>query len=200
MQAFKNSTIINAFQQTGLISYNPNFVLIKLPPLPTSLIENDSESSPILDLTVTPKKIQDVTHFAEIIQKEIEVDEDTQMILDKFIKGAMARVQSGAQAEEDLEYTQLAEAARAAHTKATRRTVQKGGIVTVERAKERVRLRTQKEQTAWEKEYSRRQCPKRERPKFVRFYRAISAYARLCISAMDPEDQLYYQISDDEVE
>ncbi|KAF7508782.1 hypothetical protein GJ744_008659 [Endocarpon pusillum] len=109
----------------------------------------------------------------------------------------MARVQSGAQAEADLERTQRAEAERAAHAKATRRTVQKGGIVTVERAKERIRLRTNREQESWEKkEYTRRQCPKREKSKVVRFHRAIAAYARLRISAMDPVDQLHYQLSD----
>ena len=100
-----------------------------------------------------------------------------------------------------MKFSQLAETARAARAKATRRTVQKGGVVTVERAKERIRLRTQKEQAAWEKkEYTRRQCPKRERRKFIRFHKAISAYARLRISAMDPEYQLYYQISDDEAQ
>ena len=92
----------------------------------------------------------------------------------------------------------MAEAARAARVKATRRTVQKGGIITVKKAKERVRLRTRREQESWEKkEYSQRQCPKRERPKFVRFYRTISAMARLRIASMNPEDQLEYQLSDE---
>ena len=58
----------------------------------------------------------------------------------------MTCVQSGTQTEEDLKHSQLTEAARAARAKATRRTVQKGGIITVERAKERIRLRTKKEQ------------------------------------------------------
>ena len=96
-----------------------------------------------------------------------------------------------------MKHTQLAKAARTIRAKATHRTVQKGDIITVERAKERIRLRTRREQESWEKkEYSRRQCPKRERPKFVRFYRAISAHARLRIASMDSEDQLYYQLSD----
>ena len=121
------------------------------------------------------------------------------MILDKFIKGVMTHVQSGTQAKEDLKHSQLAETARVVRAKVTRRTVQKEGIITVERTKECIGLRTKKEQDIWEKkEHTRRQCPKRERPKFVRFYRAISAYARLRISAMDPEDQLNYQISDEE--
>ena len=93
----------------------------------------------------------------------------------------------------------MAEIVRVTRAKVIRRTVQKGGIITVERAKERIRLRTKKEQDIWEKkEYTRRQCPKRERPKFVRFYRVISAYARRRISVMDPQEQLHYQISDEE--
>ena len=62
-----------------------------------------------------------------------------------------------------------------------------------------MRLRTKKEQDIWEKkEYTRRQYPKRERPKFVRFYRTISSYARMRISVMDSQEQLHYQISDEE--
>ena len=93
----------------------------------------------------------------------------------------------------------MTEAARTVRTKVTRRTIQKGDVITVERIKERMRLRTKKEQDIWEKkEYTRRQCLKRERPKFVRFYRAISSYARMRISVMDPQEQLHYQISDEE--
>ena len=92
-QAFKNSTIISAFRQTGLVPYNSDVVLAKLPSPLVPIAENSPESTwPTLDLTETPKKIQDISHFAEIIQREIEVDEDAQLILDKFIKGAMARV------------------------------------------------------------------------------------------------------------
>ena len=62
-----------------------------------------------------------------------------------------------------------------------------------------MRLCTKKEQDIWEKkEYTRRQCPKRERLKFVRFYRADSLYARMRISIMDPQEQLHYQINDEE--
>ena len=97
-----------------------------------------------------------------------------------------------------MKHSQLVEVVRTVRAKVTYRTVQKGDVITVERAKERMRLRTKKEQDIWKKEYTRRQCPKRERPKFVRFYRAISSYARIRISTMDPQEQLHYQISDEE--
>ena len=58
----------------------------------------------------------------------------------------MTCVQSGTQTETDLKHTQLIETARAVRTKTTCRTAQKGGVITVEKAKERVRLRTQREQ------------------------------------------------------
>lgn len=128
--------------------FNPDIVITKLPPPSVPVADSPEPTWPTLNLSETPKKVHDIAHFAEIIQREIEVDEDTQAILDKFIKGAMARVQSGAQAEEDLERSQVAHAARVARAKATCRTVQKGGIVTVERAKERIRLRTAKEEAA----------------------------------------------------
>ena len=110
----------------------------------------------------------------------------------------MTYVQSGTQTETDLKHTQLAETTCTVRVKVTCRIVQKGDIVTVEKAKERIRLRTRREQESWEKkEYSRRQYPKRKRLKFVRFYRTISAMARLRIASMNPEDQLEYQLSDE---
>ena len=163
-------------------------VIVKLSPPSVLDSENDSESES-LDITKTPKKIHEIAQFAEQIQTDIEFDSKSELLVHKFIKGAMAHVQSGAQAETDLEHTQLAEAARTARAKATCRTVQKGGIITVEKAKERIRLRTRREQESWEKkEYSRRQCPKRERLKFVRFYRTISVMARLRIVSMNPKN------------
>ena len=92
----------------------------------------------------------------------------------------------------------MTETVRTVRAKVTYRTVQKGDIITVEKTKERIRLRTRRKQESWEKkEYSRRQCPKRERPKCVRFYRAISVMTRLRIASMNPEDQLEYQLSDE---
>ena len=58
----------------------------------------------------------------------------------------MTRVQLGVQIETDLEHTQLVEVVRTVHTKVTYRTVQKGGIITVERVKKRIRLRTRRKQ------------------------------------------------------
>ena len=96
-----------------------------------------------------------------------------------------------------MKHTQLTETTHTARTKVTYRIVQKGGVITVEKVKKRIRLRTQREQESWEKkEYTRRQCPKRERRKFVRFYSAISAIARVRIASMDSEEQLEYQLSD----
>ena len=45
----------------------------------------------------------------------------------------MAKLQSGAQAEEDLLHTQAAEAARAVRKKGRNRVVQKGGVIYVEK-------------------------------------------------------------------
>ena len=54
----------------------------------------------------------------------------------------MTYVQSGVQAETDLKYIQLTETARVARTKAMYHTVQKEGVITVEKVKKRIRLRT----------------------------------------------------------
>ena len=58
----------------------------------------------------------------------------------------MTYVQSRVQVKKDLKHSQLTETVRIIRTKVTRRIVQKEDIITVERAKERIRLRTKKEQ------------------------------------------------------
>ena len=79
------------------MSYDPDVVITKLSiSLTPDSEEDSSKSESILDLTIISKKIQDIVQFVKVIQREIEFkDEDTQLILNKFIKDVMTRVQLG---------------------------------------------------------------------------------------------------------
>ena len=61
------------------MSYDPDVIIIKLfISLTPDSEEDSSKLESILNLTITLKKIQDIIQFAEVIQREIEVeDEDT---------------------------------------------------------------------------------------------------------------------------
>ena len=83
----------------------------------------------------------------------------------------------------------MIEIVRTVRTKVTRRIVQKEDIITVEKIKKQIRLRTRRKQESLEKKkYSRRQYSKRERLKFVRFYKTISVITRLCIVFINSEN------------
>jgi hypothetical protein len=59
----------------------------------------------------------------------------------KFMKGSLARVEAGAQAEDDYFHTKVAENARAARKKASSKVVQKGGVIYAEQARKRIKFR-----------------------------------------------------------
>ena len=132
------------FRETELIFYNSNIVLTKLSS-PSVLNSNSKLES--LDITKILKKIYEITEFVKIIQRNIKFDNsETEIFVYKFIKNTMTYVQSETQIETNLEHTQLVETVRVTCTKVTRRTVQKGGVITVEKVKKQIRLRTQREQ------------------------------------------------------
>ena len=61
--------------------------------------------------------------------------------LRKFMKGAIARIHSGQLAEDQLATQQKAELERAARKKGTSRVIQKGGVLYVKDARERIAAR-----------------------------------------------------------
>jgi hypothetical protein len=104
LQTCKSSTIISTFRQVGLIPYNPALVISKLPPLPPPPQDPEPIEINELDLNVTPEKIPGIARFAQAIQEQVMAcSGGLQLAVHKFVKGALARVQSGAQAKEDLE-------------------------------------------------------------------------------------------------
>ena len=67
------------------------------------------------------------------------------MRISKYIKDATIRIDFGAQAEEDLQHTQAAEAARASRKKISQRRVLGGGIISVQETRTRIRERADDE-------------------------------------------------------
>jgi hypothetical protein len=66
----------------------------------------------------------------------------------KFMKSSLARVEAGAQAEEDYSHIQVAEKARAARKKASSKVVQKRGVIYAEQARKRIKFREESDAEA----------------------------------------------------
>ena len=92
------------------------------------------------------------------------------------MKGAMAKLQSGAQAEKDLLYTQTAKAACAARKKGRNRVVRKGGVIYVEKVRHSIKVC--KRSDVEKAELALRRAQTAERNWFVQVWKAAAASAR----------------------
>lgn len=63
----------------------------------------------------------------------------------KYLKGSLVKINSGALAEDHLTQIYQAELQRAARRKGTARVVQKGGVITVSKAREKIADRVHQE-------------------------------------------------------
>jgi DDE superfamily endonuclease len=160
-QTFKASTVMSSFRATGLVPYDPVVVLSKLTGPSTDQDDWMYESGDIggldLDITldeeswltdqITP---QNVRQF-EVAQADIYRSianltgefEDFRYQLDKFMKGALATAQIGQLAMDELAAVRRAVQSRKARTSTSSRVVQKGGVVTVEQARHKIKKRVE---------------------------------------------------------
>jgi gamma-glutamylcysteine synthetase len=124
-KAFKRTTIIHAWRDTGLVPYNPEVVLSKIrvkqvtpPPKETESITREGFPTPR-----TPRSL------AKIGKQLIRRMQVTKAALDRYIRGAEFQAFSGTQAKEALAHTQAAEKARQARAKRKESRIQKGGVL-----------------------------------------------------------------------
>jgi DDE superfamily endonuclease len=158
-QTFKTSTVISSFRATGLIPYDPAVVLDKLMSVPDQDDWMYETCDTGLDLDITPDEEswltdqitpQNVRQF-EVAQADIYRSmmnltgefEDFRYQLGKFMKGALATAQTGQLAIDELTAVRRAVQSRRSRTLTSGRMVQKGGVVTVEQARHKIRKRVE---------------------------------------------------------
>jgi DDE superfamily endonuclease len=158
-QAFKKSTILSAFRQTGIIPYNPDKVLIPLQErvdrenralgaqnraqLHQEMAEEESD---YIEEPSTPT-LQTIKQFGQDILEELPEELSPQLAerISKYVKGNNIIVDLHKQVMDDYSYTEAAQSARAIRGKRTQRRVAGGGLITVEEARHRVIDRADKE-------------------------------------------------------
>ncbi|RPA90928.1 hypothetical protein L873DRAFT_1874343, partial [Choiromyces venosus 120613-1] len=130
-QAFKKTTILLAFQKTGLISYDPRIVLSQLPKYHISEDTLPLRTPPLMLLPClsTPVTVRSLKCRAQYLKDADLVSPTFKPNLKQFVKGSLAQVQLGAHASQELANTKAAEQVRATQQNHTCRYVRKGGVV-----------------------------------------------------------------------
>ena len=126
--------------------YNPELVVGAMQELirEEATLEPNEDVEQELDLFQTPHKHLEVRQFARQLSDELdeaEISPGLRMKVRKFMKGSLARIEAGAQAEDDYSHTKVAENAQAAREKASSKVVQKGGVIYAEQARKRIKFR-----------------------------------------------------------
>ena len=153
-QAFKKNTILSSFRKTGLIPYDPSIVLNKL-----QEAGKDSRATPEpppLSNPSTPKRLPKEFFFTTPItlkQKTLCRSINQLRLFTLVSKGYTRKICEGQfgkgrvrrLAEDELKGVRKAEMERATRRKSTNRVVQKGGVITVGKARQDIASRKQNE-------------------------------------------------------
>ena len=150
---FKRSTILSAFQKTGLISYNSDKVLKSLhEKLQKSMAPASTPSSTPSHATVntwpTSHNLPELREYACDLYQTCEYSEGSahfQRRFNCFLNASLSRAIAGADAEEMLHELKQEMQERAKRQSGTRKVVAKGGVLTGSEGAERIRSRRMEE-------------------------------------------------------
>ena len=128
-QTFKRTTVLSAFRQTGLIPFNPDIVLSKLPRAATTPSPPSTPpANHTPELSTVPLSIRSFKRQANELWEYSDPTSPTfRKRLHTYLTGSIAQAQTGVQVAEDLERTEAAQLARKARQTASHRPAQKGG-------------------------------------------------------------------------
>jgi DDE superfamily endonuclease/Tc5 transposase DNA-binding domain len=162
-QTFKQSTVISAFRKTDIVPYNPSEVIRPLEErikadrrarsteLARQMIAEDEEGNTALDDPPTPINVTQLWSAGEDLLNSLAVSDISPLLrtqIEKYIRGASIRIDFGEQIEKDLQTIEAAQTARTARNTTSLRTVQGGGILSIEEARRRIKQRLLGDQKA----------------------------------------------------
>lgn len=119
-QAFKQNTIRESFRQTGLIPLNLEIVMQKLRDLSSPTSVSDLLLTPLTPSRVTQEKkfhtsttVQAFNLHASALTNPDNSPSSRNIVQDKYVKGTLAKINSGELAEDQLRKNRVAELERA---------------------------------------------------------------------------------------
>ncbi|KAF5133824.1 hypothetical protein E5D57_004451 [Metarhizium anisopliae] len=154
--ALKESTILSAFQKTGIVPWNPQPIIDlirRLHPAPASEITtppptNQLSSSPF-NTPYTLRQLSKVATRIDDLQDALgELQPALKSEMDRFIRGALVQSTELRQAMRDLSRTRMAEELRKKRKACRNRPLQHGGVIMVADGRKMVRRSDHKEEEA----------------------------------------------------
>ena len=142
-KAFKTSTILSAWREVGLFPFNPAMVLDKLPPIDRATTP-DEGWDPDWNFDYSSETPRNLTQLM-IAAYELERVYPDSFRLGKFARGAVTTARAGRLFEDQLARTNAAENARKLRANQGRKSVQKGGVITVGKCRKMVSDRRDEE-------------------------------------------------------
>jgi hypothetical protein len=143
-QAFKESTILSAFRKTGIWPYNPEIVL-------NTLKARQPERTPSPDPTAhlqsspftTPLTLRQINKVADQLESVLEQDQTLDPTfthnISRFVRGSLSLATELVQTKRDLGRTRLAEETARRRRASKNTSLQSGGRLRVEDAREMIR-------------------------------------------------------------
>jgi len=142
VKAFTESNIRSTFKQTELVSYSSKVMLKKMRvwQLLESISSRDSFlfSSPIEVTSHGPREIQKLGTELQDDLDDYDISKELREKFGRYIKGSLVRASSLALAERDIEATHNHSKAKAKRDKLGGSVAQKGGVITVRQARDKI--------------------------------------------------------------
>lgn len=146
LQTLKQSTILSAWRQTGLIPWNPDVVVDQVRAQVAAQPHTPSPpKTPPLDIVETPSTSAALRDLAMQLIDDEKLDLNNGTIR-KFLEGSLKQAEAGNLALNHLSQTQAAEKAREQRKKGSRRVTQRGGLLYAYEARSVQINRAQKEE------------------------------------------------------
>jgi hypothetical protein len=128
-KTFQKSTVKKAFQETGLIPYNPEVILKDLCDPEQSTRYPETPSTHMSSNIETPKTVRTIQRYGRKLLEDSPTSERFQERLDCLIKSSIQTAHLAAELKDDLSRTKAAEQARARRISSRRRVMQNGGVL-----------------------------------------------------------------------
>jgi len=142
-RTFKQSTIVNSFQDAGLVPFKPQIVLDKLTKGQRKAAAYDKEEEEHYNkddnkeededehlVPNTPSRMNEFVNISNTL-REYDFSSPIKAVVEAFVKGGLRELYVGTEAVNQLEQTFKASRASALRNSAPRRVVQKGGVIYV---------------------------------------------------------------------
>ena len=185
-KTFTKSTILSSWKATGLIPFDPDKVVKPLREKLHSWIQEEEErlitsSSNTFTTSTwpTPEKLSELRQYTDYLEEYEFEDEQCHKRYQRFVKAALAKAISGAEAEETLREHKKRAALSAKLKEGTRKVIAKGGVLNAGEAMAKIEDRRREEVEKARIHAQAQELPRNKRGAFKRQLAALAKFDSL---------------------